>query len=170
MKDLHTSINYANHLSSAFLIYFVKRFSFKLKEQFTAPKKIYCIDNGIVSLINLNVDERKGRLMENLVCVSLFRRKSYSFEDFDIFYWKDAAQREVDFLIKRGKNVERLIQVTNVSSKEEINERETKNLLVASEELRCDNLLIITWDYEAEEKIKGKKIRFVPLWKWLLDV
>jgi len=24
-------------------------------------------------------------------------------------------------------------------------------------------------DYEAEEKIKGKKIKFVPLWKWLME-
>ena len=29
-------------------------------------------------------------------------------------------------------------------------------------------LLIITWDTEKEEKIKGKNIKFIPLWQWLL--
>ncbi|MEA2033544.1 MAG: hypothetical protein U9N41_08185 [Euryarchaeota archaeon] len=41
-------------------------------------------------------------------------------------------------------------------------------LIKASKELKCTDLLVITWDYEEEEEIKGKKIRFVPLWKWLL--
>lgn len=34
-------------------------------------------------------------------------------------------------------------------------------------ELKCKNLIVITWDYEAVEEIKSKKIKFVPLWKWL---
>jgi predicted AAA+ superfamily ATPase len=28
---------------------------------------------------------------------------------------------------------------------------------------------VITEDYEAEEKIKGRKIIFTPFWKWLLS-
>jgi len=26
------------------------------------------------------------------------------------------------------------------------------------------------WDYEAEEDFKGKKIKFRPLWKWLVNI
>ncbi len=37
------------------------------------------------------------------------------------------------------------------------------NLLIASEELHCNNLLVITLDYEAQEKIDGKTIKFIPL-------
>ncbi|MFZ2970490.1 MAG: hypothetical protein WA063_05045, partial [Minisyncoccia bacterium] len=47
--------------------------------------------------------------------------------------------------------------------------RETKALIEAGEELKCDDLLIITWDEETEEKISGKIIKFIPLWKWLLS-
>lgn len=36
-------------------------------------------------------------------------------------------------------------------------------------ELKLKEGLIITGDYEGEEKIKGKKIIFTPLWKWLCD-
>jgi len=42
-------------------------------------------------------------------------------------------------------------------------------LIKASEELKCKNLLVITWDYEDEIKVKNKKIVFKPLWKWLLE-
>jgi len=47
-----------------------------------------------------------------------------------------------------------------------------KSLLKSGEELKCNNLLIITEDTETEEKAEwfGDKatIKFIPLWKWLL--
>jgi len=43
-----------------------------------------------------------------------------------------------------------------------------KALIKASKELKSEDLLVITWDYEAEEEFKGKRIKFIPLWKWLL--
>jgi hypothetical protein len=46
-------------------------------------------------------------------------------------------------------------------------------LIKASKELRCHDLLVITWDRGGEEEIAWRgtkrKIRFVPLWKWLLS-
>jgi len=42
-------------------------------------------------------------------------------------------------------------------------------LVKASKELKCNSLLVITWDYEGEEEFKGKKIEFRPLWKFLLE-
>ncbi len=168
IKNVHTVINYANYISSSFLVYFVNRFSFKLKEQFIAPRKVYCIDNGIITSINLNMDGQQGKLMENLVYISLIKNKSYNFDNYDVFYWKDAMQREVDFIIKKENKILKLIQVTYASSREEITDREIKNLIIASTELHCNDLMVITWNYEAEEEIQGNKIKFVPLWKWLL--
>ncbi|MBI2629533.1 hypothetical protein HYW76_00360 [Candidatus Pacearchaeota archaeon] len=51
-------------------------------------------------------------------------------------------------------------------------QREIRALLKASKDLECKNLSIITENYESEEEaewfdLKGK-IKFVPLWKWLL--
>jgi len=71
----------------------------------------------------------------------------------------------VDFVLKRGLKIEQLIQVTYASSEEEIEVREKKALIKASEELNCEDMRVITWDYEAEEELKGKKIMFTPLWK-----
>ncbi|MBO3753760.1 MAG: ATP-binding protein [Candidatus Brockarchaeota archaeon] len=77
---------------------------------------------------------------------------------------------EVDFVLKEGFQVKQLIQVTYASSRNNIEKREARALLKASEQLKCKNLLIITWDYEDEFKIDNRKIRCIPLWKWLLKL
>ena len=131
-----------------------------------APKKIYCIDTGIIGVISR--EQGISRLMENTVAVDLLRRKTYS--DIEVNYWKNYAQKEVDFVLRKGRKVFSLIQVTYASSSIDIKDREINGLLIASKELRCNDLLVITWDYEAEERVKGRKIKFVPLWKWLLKL
>lgn len=45
--------------------------------------------------------------------------------------------------------------------------REIRAIVRASEELRCKNMIIITWDYEDETRMVGRKIRTMPLWRWL---
>ena len=167
LKSSHTVKDYVSYLSNAYLLFVLERFSFKLKEQMLAPKKIYCIDNGIVNAIGFKFSENKGKAMENLVAIELFRRMN-SNKKLEVYYWKDHQQREVDFVIKDGKNLIQLIQVTNISSKKEVNKRELDSLLRASTDLRCKNLLVVTYDYEAGEFYKTKKVRFIPLWKWLL--
>jgi predicted AAA+ superfamily ATPase len=76
----------------------------------------------------------------------------------------------VDFVVKDGARVKQLIQVCYDLGGEDTKKRETRALIKASKELKCKDLLVITEDFEGEEKIKNKEIRFVPLWKWLLLV
>ena len=170
IKHLSTLSKWINLLQEAYLVFIIERFSFKLKQPIIAPKKVYCIDNGIVNAIGFRVSENIGRLMENLTAVELKRRRSYWHENWEIFYWKDHQQREVDFVVKEGLRVKELIQVTYASEMNEIERREIKGLLKASKELKCKNLKVITWDYESEEEFKNRKIKFIPLWRWLLGL
>jgi len=163
VKSVHTIINYSSYLENAYLLIFLERFSFKLKEQVKAPKKVYCIDTGLINSIGFKFSENLGRLVENLVAVELKRT------DHEIYYWKDHQQREVDFVVREGVNVKELIQVSYASEMDEIERREIKGLLKASEELKCKNLKVITWDYEDKREFKGREIKFVPLWRWLLS-
>jgi predicted AAA+ superfamily ATPase len=41
--------------------------------------------------------------------------------------------------------------------------------LAGMNELKLKKGLIITEDKEGKEKIKGKTIQYIPLWKWLLQ-
>lgn len=43
-------------------------------------------------------------------------------------------------------------------------------MVKAGGELRCANLLVVTDSEEGEETVEGKKIRLIPLWKWLLEI
>ena len=102
--------------------------------------------------------------MESVVFVELVRKGLKPNKN--LFYYKSNGY-EVDFVIRKEKT--KSIQVTYASGKEEIENREIKSLIKASEELKCKDLLIITWDYEDEITINNKKIRCLPLWKWLLS-
>jgi predicted AAA+ superfamily ATPase len=132
------------------------------------PRKIYCFDPGFINFAGFKFSEDRGRLMENLVAIELQRTISKS-PLMDIYYWKDHQEREVDFVLREGIEVKQLIQVTNASSREEIKKREIAGLCRAEEEFKCSNLLVITWEFEGEEIVDGKGIRYIPLWKWLID-
>jgi len=162
-RSVHTVENYMKYLEEAYLFVTLNRFSYKLKEQLKSPKKIYCIDTGLANAVGFKFMENTGRTMENLVAIELARRGS------EIYYWKNHFGEEVDFVVKDGYRIKQAIQVTYVSSKKELEGREMKALVKASKELKCRDLLTITWDYEGTERYQNKKIKFLPLWKWLLS-
>jgi hypothetical protein len=159
--SLDTVERFSKYFEIARLIFFLPKFSFSLKEQVLNPKKVYSIDLGLRNLISFKFSEDIGRLIENLVFLELFRNKK-------LYYWK-SQREEVDFVIKKENKIEQLIQVCYSLEDEKTKKREIKGLLNASDELKCKNLLVISWDYEGEEEFRGKKIIFVPLWKWLLE-
>lgn len=164
-NSVNTLQNYLRYLEDAYLVFLLDRFSFKKKEQIKTAKKIYLVDNGFILAKSFQFSSNMGKLMENLVFVELLKRGNRPNET--IFYYKTRNQKEVDFVLKKGMKIDSLIQVCCQLDSETEN-RETKSLIEASEELRCNNLRIITWDREAEKTIKNIKIKFIPLWKWLM--
>ncbi len=159
--------NWMSYFNDAYIFFTVEKFSFKMKESIMSPKKVYVIDDG---LININsFDRNTGRLMENTVAIDLLKCKNYGDGNFEINYWKDYSNRKIDFVIHKGMKVLKLINVTFSSSMKDINDREINSLIRGSVELNCNDLYIITWDYESTEKFNGKTIKFIPLWKWLID-
>ena len=167
VKHVSTISNWVRYLEEAFLIFKLERFDYKLKQQFLAPKKVYCVDPGIINILGFKFSENKGDLMENTAAIELKRRTKKN--QLEVYYWKDYSQHEVDFVIKKGNKIHQLIQTSYINSREDIREREITALLKASKTLKCKNLLVITWDYESNEKIKNLRINYAPLWKWLLE-
>lgn len=151
--------NYVDGLSDVFFMSLARKFSYSYKEVEQSLPKVYLIDNGLLTVNGIN---DYGRLMENLVFIELKRRGK------DVYYYKSVYDKEVDFVIVEKNKVKELIQVAFSLDDLNVREREIKTLLKASNELKCNNLIIITDNKETTEKIKGKKIKFLPLWKWLL--
>jgi len=154
---------YLSFVEDSVAFFVLEKWSPKLKEQRLAPKKAYLCDNGLA----YRQREEKSKLMENVVFLELKRMQNLN-PMINLYYWKDYRQREVDFVIKEGRKVTQLIQVTYAESNTDVRKREVTNLLAAGKELKCRELKVITWDYEGIEKHAGKKISFMPMWKWLL--
>jgi predicted AAA+ superfamily ATPase len=154
-------------LETANLIFFTKRFSWSVKEQENSPRKVYSVDVGISNAIGFRFRENLGKVAENLVAVEL-RRKMAQNPSIEVFYWKDIGQREVDFVVKEGLRVKQLIQVCWDPTDEATRKRELKGLARAMEGFKLREGLVLTEDFEGEEKINGRRVRFVPLWKWLI--
>ena len=169
-KSVHTIEKYLAYLEEAFLVFKLNRFSFKVKEQAASNKKIYCIDNGFVHAKAFKFSPDFGKLYENMVAIELKKLELSGVAK--IYYWKNPQREEVDFVVKKGTKINELIQVCYDIDDIKVKERETRALLKASKELKCNNLLVLTREYEAEERISWfgtrRKVKFMPLWKWLL--
>ena len=170
-KSVHTVQRYIGYLQEAYLFFTLSRFSYKMRNQAGENKKLYCIDNGLVSAKAFQSSPDRGRRYENAVAIHLKYLESQG--GFRLYYWRNAQNEEVDFVIYKDRAVSQLIQVCSDTSRQKVREREVRALLKASVELKCKDLLVLTADYEAAEEIewfgiKGK-VKFVPLWKWLTE-
>lgn len=168
----HTTKNYLGFLEESYLIFLIEKFSYKKKESILENRKAYVIDTGLIKAVSFRFQEDISHLYENVVAVELLRRKAQDPQR-EIYYWKNSQQEEVDFIIKEGIKITQLIQVCYDLSSDKTKEREFRALLKGSKELQCQNLLVITADEEGEETIHWfgttRKIRCIPIWKWLLD-
>ncbi len=171
IKSSHTTENYLSYLEEAFIFFSLRRFSYKIKEQISSIRKVYCIDNGFIHAKAFSTSNNIGRLYENTVAIELKKQELNGKINF--YYWKNQQQEEVDFVIKEGTKIKQLIQVCYNIDNPETKNREIRSLLKTGKDLKCTNLLIINSTKEGEEKvewfgIKGK-VKYIPLWKWLLE-
>ncbi|MEK9151393.1 MAG: ATP-binding protein [Patescibacteria group bacterium] len=160
---------FSAYLETSYVVFFLKRFSFKVKEQERSPRKVYAVDTGLANIVGFRFSGNFGKLAENVVFLEL-KRRSYFHPDMEIYYWKSLAQEEVDFVVKKNTDVTELIQVCWNVRDMNTKKRETRALLKAMAEFSLDRGLIITEDFEGEDDFDGKKIRYVALRKWLLGL
>ena len=150
---------YLGYAEESYLIYSLRKYDPSVRKQFANPKKLYCLDTGLVSAVSFQFSENKGHLMENLVYMYLRG------DGREIFYHKNSY--ECDFIVKVGLKIVQAIQVTASLKDETTRKRELRGLMEA---LRAYNLregLIISEDTKENMEIEGKKITILPLYEWL---
>lgn len=163
LGSVNTVRSYINFLEDSYLIFTTNRFSYSLKQQYFAPKKVYCIDNGLIEAVAFQFSKNRGKFLENLVFIELKRRGH------EVYYYKTENNLEVDFLIKDGKQIIDLIQVTENMDNDKTKQRELNALKSAMDELKMKHSLILTFDNEEQIKIEDKTITVKPVYKWLLE-
>jgi hypothetical protein len=160
-----TIFSYIDKIQDTMSIFFLEKYSNKFFERKRWPKKVYLCD---VSFANLFSKYDIGKRMENIVYLDLLRLTNNN-PLIEIYYFKDYQQHEVDFLIRENNIIKELIQVSYINNIDEIDRREIRSLIKASNLLNCNDLKIITWDLEDKIIKDSKEIKLVPLWKWLLN-
>ena len=112
----------------------MRKYSPSIRIQNANPAKIYCIDTGLRTATGFYTSGDLRRTAENLVLIKLQKLKNFD-PILDFYYWKGKKRNsEVDFVIKRGKKIVQLIQVTWIIDDETTKMRETKGLLDAMTE------------------------------------
>lgn len=142
--------NYLYYLSCCFLVKQLKNFRGSFKSASRKLKRYYLL-HPCFSLALSSAE--KGKLIENLV----------AFKTNVAYYWRE-REKEVDFILK-SKN----ILPVEVKYKHQIKNKELKHFIYFMENFKAKRILMITDDKEGEEKINSKKIKYTPLWKWLLE-
>jgi len=150
---------YIAYAEDAYMIYPVNKFDYSLKKQLANPKKVYCIDTGMANAISFRFSENRGRLMENLVYMTLKRRYD------EIYYHK--KNHECDFLVKEKLKVTKAIQATISMQDETVRKRELKGIVEAMDEHALKEGEIVTENESEKITVGDKTITVKPLYAWL---
>ena len=163
-SSVNTTKKFMDYLHEPYLFYFLPRYNNKLKLMKKAPRKVYVVDNGFVAAKAFALGENLGRLLENQVFIELIRR-GYD-TDKTMFYYRSRNDKEVDFVLRKGPHIERLVQVCYDMSSPKTEKREVDSLVECAGELKCDNLVIVTNNDERTLEKDGYKIDVIPISKF----
>jgi hypothetical protein len=154
---------YLEWFEDAYFLFTVRLFDASLSRSNANPKKIYCVDHGLVRSVSSGILANSGHLLENLVFTALRRISS------DIFYYRTRSGKEVDFIVQMPDRSRLLVQVCESLADPATRKRELAALHEAMTEMAAPQATIVTRnDDEIIEHAAGS-ITVVPVWKWLLQ-
>ena len=158
----HTTVStYLRYLEDAYLLFTIPKYSYSLKQQYIAPRKLYVIDLALARSYGFYFSDDIGHQLENLVFLHLKGKKIG-----DIFYFAENSH-QCDFIIHHEGKVSYAIQVAK-----ELNsanqKRELRGLLKALKKFNLKEGTIVTFDQEDILQVEDYTIKIVPIYKWLL--
>ena len=160
-SSVNTTKKYMDYLHEPYLFYYLSRYNNKLTLMKKAPRKVYVVDNGFVASKAFSMSDNLGRLLENQVFIELVRR-GYDVER-TMFYYRSRNDKEVDFVLRKGAHIERLVQVCYDMRNPKTEKREVDSIVECAGELKCDNLVIVTNNDKRTIEKDGYKIDVVPI-------
>lgn len=159
--SLDSACRFSHYLEAAFLIWFLPRFSYSLKNQMQTQRKVYLVDNGVHNAVAFKFSENKGKLLENAVYLHLKAQRK------EIYYFSE--KKEIDFVIKAGPKITQLINVCYNLDSKEIRLREISALVEGMKYFKLKDALLIVGEGQIQEvKEASFYIRIIPFWDWAL--
>lgn len=160
VKNPTTVKNYLEYIENTYLLFSLSKLDYSVKAQLRNPKKVYAIDNALVSRLGFHFSGEEGRLLENMVYIELRRRGG------EIFY-HNSGNAECDFVVRDGFRVVQAIQACYLLGSSDTREREIRGIQDAMDTYQLLEGTIITNTHEEELKYGDKMIHILPAWKWL---
>jgi predicted AAA+ superfamily ATPase len=156
--------DYLDWFEDAYILFTVRIFDASLKRANVNPKKIYCVDHGLVTSVSSGILINSGHLLENLVFTALRRTTP------DIFYYRTKSGQEVDFVCRRRDGSCMLVQVCESMVDPQTKKREVSALTDAMSELGLRHGTIVTRGETDRISVDAGTIDVTPAWRFLLDL
>lgn len=156
--------DYLDWFEDAYVLFTVRIFDASLKRANVNPKKIYCVDHGLVTSVSSGILINSGHLLENLVFTALRRTTP------DIFYYRTKSGQEVDFVCRRRDGSRMLVQVCESMVDPQTKKREVSALTDAMSELGLRHGTIVTRGETDRISVDAGTIEVTPAWRFLLDL
>ena len=101
--DAKTVANYVTILEQAYIIFRLGSFSRNLRNELKSSRKIFFYDNGIRNAIIGNFSQVENRddvgaLFENYVISECVKRKEYTSDYANSWFWRNTNQQEIDYI------------------------------------------------------------------------
>jgi hypothetical protein len=160
LGSVNTVSNYVDYMENSWLLFTLNRYEFSLKRQLVLPKKVYSIDTKLVNSVGFQISPNTGKLLENMVFLSLRRRTD------EIYYYLTTNGYEVDFYLPEQRL---LIQVAQHISNPDTREREMRALSDSIGKIKVERALILTEANEPSFELNGIEVAVRAVPDWLLE-
>jgi predicted AAA+ superfamily ATPase len=134
-------------------------YDYSLKRQQIAPKKVYCIDTGLVNAVGFHFSANTGKLLENLVFLTLRQQTK------EIYYYITPGGYEVDFYLPERRQ---LIHVSQRIENSATRERELCAREDAIKVMPVESVLILADTNENETSVGGTPVKIQAISEWLV--
>ncbi len=160
LGSVNTVSSYIEYMENSWLFFTLNLYAFSVKRQQIAPKKVYCIDTGMINSIGFRFSPNTGKLLENLVFLALRQKTG------EIYYYVTSSGYEVDFYLPEHQQ---LIQVSHRLENSSTREREFRAIEDTIKEMQIKSAIILSDTNEKEVTISGVPVKVQSVSEWLLD-
>ena len=158
---------YIEILEALYIVKLVPAYSNNMLKRVIKKPKVHFIDSGLASSL-LNVDVRSslegknkhlGNLVETFVYSELIKHQSYSKESIEIYHYRDAHNKEVDFVLESSSGDIVALEIKSGSS---IKKEHFKGLLALAKTIKNENFKAIV--LYGGDKVLPFKIEEYQFW------